>query len=89
MARLKVNTVPGAKADEVAGWHGDALRVRVRARPEKGRANDALLKLLARHLGVTPAALVIAHGAKSPHKLLEVDGLSEDELLRKLGRPAR
>ena len=89
MARLKVHTIPGARSDEVVGWHGDALRVRVRARPEKGRANQALLELLARHLGVAPAALAIAHGARSRDKMLQVDGLSEEQLRRKLGPPAR
>ena len=84
MARLRVHVTPGAREERIAGWHGGALRVKVRARPEKSRANQAVLKLLARCLGVAPANLSIARGAASRDKLVEVDGLSEEELRARL-----
>jgi uncharacterized protein YggU (UPF0235/DUF167 family) len=71
---------PGARQEQIAGWHGGALRVKVRARPEKGRANQAVLRLLALRLGVAPASLSIVRGASSRDKLVDVDGLSEGEL---------
>ena len=48
MARLRVHVTPGAREERIAGWHGGSLRVKVRARPEKGRANEAVLRLLDR-----------------------------------------
>ena len=89
MARLKLHVTPGARDEQIVGWQGDSLRVRVRARPEKGRANEAVLRLLARHLGVPPSRLALVRGATSRDKLVEVEGLSEDELRARLGRAAR
>jgi uncharacterized protein (TIGR00251 family) len=84
MARLKVHVTPGAREEEIVGWHGSSLRLRVRARPEKGRANQAVLRLLTRRLGVTLSNLSIVRGTASRDKLVEVDGLSEDELRARL-----
>jgi uncharacterized protein (TIGR00251 family) len=80
MARFRVHVTPASRHEEIVGWHGGSLRVKVRARPEKGRANQAVLRLLARRLGVAPANLSIVHGAASRDKLVEVQGLSEEEL---------
>ena len=84
MARLRVHVTPAASQEGIVGWHGDSLRVRVRAQPQKGRANRAVLRLLARRLGVAPASLSIVHGAASRAKLVEVNGLSEEELRARL-----
>ncbi len=84
MAILRVHVTPGAKQDEIAGWRAGSLRVKVRARPEKGRANEAVLRLLARGLGVAPANLTIVRGATSRDKLVEVEGLGEEELRARL-----
>jgi uncharacterized protein (TIGR00251 family) len=84
MARLRVHVTPAARQEEIVGWHGDSLRVKVRAQPEKGRANRAVLRLLARHLRVAPASLSIVRGATSRAKLVEVNGLSEEELRARL-----
>ena len=80
MARLKLHLTPGARQEGIGGWQGGALRLRVRARPEKGRANEAALRLLADRLGLPRAALSIIRGATSRDKLVQVDGLSEVEL---------
>jgi uncharacterized protein (TIGR00251 family) len=80
MARLRVHVSPGARQEEVVGWRGGALRVKVRARPEKGRANQAVVQMLARRLGVASANVSIVHGATARDKLVEVEGLSEEEL---------
>ena len=84
MARLRLHVTPGAREEQIAGWHGGSLRVKVQARPEKGRANQAVLQMLARRLGVAPANLSIVRGAASRDKLVEVDGLSEEELRARL-----
>jgi len=83
-ARLTVRVSPGASRTEIAGRMADGrLKVRVAAPPEDGRANAALLKLLARELGVDArdVALVAGHGARD--KLVEV--AAPPERVRALG----
>ena len=86
MARLKLHVTPGAREDVLAGWQGDSLRVKIRARPEKGRANEAVLRFLAGRLNLPRSRLALVRGATSRDKLIEVAGLSEDELRARLGR---
>lgn len=86
MARLRVHVTPGAREDGIGSWRGGSLRVKVRARPEKGRANEAVVRLLARRLGIGRASLSIVRGGSSRDKLVEVDGLSDAELRSRLGR---
>ncbi len=84
MARVRVHVTPGARQEEIVGWQGGALRVKVRARPERGRANQAVIRLLARRLGVGPTNVSIVHGAASRDKLVEVVGVSQEELRARL-----
>lgn len=89
MARLAVKLTPGASADRIDGWDVDAggrpvLKVRVRARPVEGEANEALVKLLAKALGVAKSAVSVQRGAQSRTKILEIAGLSEDEAKSRL-----
>lgn len=76
--RLSLKVVPGASRDEIAGEHGEAIRVKLRAPPVDGRANAALLEFLARRLGVRPAALSIVSGDTSRHKVVSIAGLTRD-----------
>lgn len=75
---LKLHVVPGAKKTAVAGLHGDRLKVKVAAPPEKGRANDELLAFLARTLGVPLQALHLTSGAAGRAKVVAVHDLSPD-----------
>jgi uncharacterized protein YggU (UPF0235/DUF167 family) len=89
MARLAVKLTPGASADRLDGWDVDAggrpvLKVRVRARPVEGEANEALVKLLAKALGVPKAAVSVQRGGQSRTKILDIVGLSEDEAKSRL-----
>ena len=92
-ARLSVSVQPGASTEGVVGFDDGVLRVRVKAPPIEGRANAALLKLLAGILGVPPSNIAIVRGARTRRKLLEVEGLSQSELngrlVRDVPRPAR
>ena len=88
MARLELHVTPGAREERIVGWQGQSLRLKVRARPEKGRANEAVIRLLASHLGLPRASLSIVRGATSRDKLVKVDGLSEDQLRTLLGPSA-
>lgn len=89
MAHLAVKLTPGASSDRIDGWDVDAegrpvLKVRVRARPVEGEANEALIKLLAKALGVPKSAVAIHRGGQSRTKMVEVDGLSDPELKARL-----
>lgn len=80
MARITVKLTPGAKKNEVGVWETDAagarfLRVSVTAAPEKGKANAALIKLLAKHWGVPKSAITIVRGETSRVKVIEVEGV--------------
>lgn len=82
---LELKTVPNAPRDEIAGWVGPAIKVKVRAPAVEGRANDALLDFLATRLGVPRRAVALLRGEKSRHKAVRVDGLSLAEVTSRLG----
>lgn len=83
--RIAVHITPRANVDQVAGWTGDALRVRVTAPPIDGRANAALVRLLAGALGIAPSRVRVVAGEASRRKLVEVEGLSLAEVKARLG----
>jgi uncharacterized protein (TIGR00251 family) len=85
VVQLNVKVVPGASRSEVVGRHGDGVKVRVRAPPEGGRANDAVVELLAGALGVKSSEVRIVRGHASPHKVVDVDGIDIDEIWRRIG----
>lgn len=89
MANLAVKLTPGASAERIDGWDVDAegravLKVRVRARPVEGEANEALLRLLAKALGLPKSAVFLQRGGQSRTKMIEVEGLSNDEMRARL-----
>lgn len=85
---VRVKVVPGASRDALAGAYGDRLRVKVAAPPEGGRANEALLALLARRLGVSPRAVRLVSGATTPLKVVGVRGLALPAVAAALDLPA-
>ena len=74
--RFAVRVQPRASSSGFVGLRGDALKVRLSAPPVEGAANDALVELLARALGVSRSAVTIVAGATSRTKLVEVRGAS-------------
>jgi uncharacterized protein len=75
---------PGAARTEFVGPHGEGWKVRVKAVPERGRANDAVVVLVAEVLGIPTDAVRIVAGSRSRRKILEVDGLDEEEAGRRI-----
>ncbi|MDG2306046.1 MAG: DUF167 domain-containing protein [Candidatus Binatia bacterium] len=73
--RIRVRVSPGARKEGVLGLYGDVLKVAVRAPPEKGRANKALVEVLAQALGVARSSLAVVAGETSRDKTLVVSGL--------------
>ena len=86
--RISVRIVPRASRDVVVGMRAGALLVRVTAAPVDGAANEALVRVLARRLGVTKGALRIATGRTSKLKIVEIEGLEEADLQRRLSATA-
>jgi hypothetical protein len=81
--RLQIKVVPGSSREGVE-WLGELLKVKVRAAPEKGRANAAVEALLAQRLGLPESAVSIVGGFGSPYKTVEISGLDSNSLREKL-----
>jgi len=84
--RLRVS--PGASRSQVVGRHGDAWKVRVGAPPKSGKANEALLGLLAATLEIPRKQIEIATGRGSRDKTIVVHGLSEADVEARMAAPA-
>jgi uncharacterized protein len=69
---LILHIQPGAKRTEVAGLHGDALKIRVAAAPVEGAANAALMAFLAEVFGVPQCQVILKQGNKSRRKVIEI-----------------
>lgn len=77
---------PRSRADEIAGLREDgALHVRISAAPADGKANEAVLRLLCKTLGLPKGAVRLKGGASSRDKWVELDGIDAVELARRLG----
>lgn len=81
--------MPGAAHDRLDGWDSDpegrpVLKARVRARPIEGKANDALVRLVAGALGLPRGAVALVQGDRSRIKRLEIAGLGEAEVHARL-----
>ncbi|MFH1091466.1 MAG: DUF167 domain-containing protein [Pseudomonadota bacterium] len=83
--RLKVHLTPRASQDRILGLHEDALKVKVKAPAVEGRANEALLKFLARVLGLSRSDLEIGSGRRSRIKTVRINGVSPEEVLARMG----
>ena len=88
-ARVAVHVQPRARRTEVAGMHGDAVKVRLAAPPVDGAANEELVRFVAERLGVPRSAVRIAAGAASRRKVVEVDGMGADAVRAALLAPPR
>jgi uncharacterized protein (TIGR00251 family) len=85
-ALIPVRLAPRGGRDEIRGWQDGELRVRVAAPAVEGRANAALLRLLARTLHTAPSSLTLVQGERSRSKRIAVEGLSQEEVERRLDR---
>lgn len=77
---LRVRVTPRATRDAVTGIDERGIRVAVRAAPERGRANEAVLRAVAAWLGVAPSTLEIASGGGGRDKRVLVRGIGADDL---------
>ncbi|MRS12493.1 MAG: DUF167 domain-containing protein [Actinobacteria bacterium] len=77
---IAVHVTPRSGRDEVAGWRGGELSVKVASPPEAGKANAAVCVVLSKALGVPKGAVRVVRGETSRHKQVELDGVDEEDI---------
>jgi uncharacterized protein len=87
--RLRLRVAPGAAQAGVVGRHGESWKVRVSAAPEDGRANEAVVRLLAETLDLPRAAVTLVSGHNRRDKIVELAGLDTNQIERRLQAVAR
>jgi uncharacterized protein (TIGR00251 family) len=85
-SRLRLRVVPGSGKPGIVGRYGDGWKLRVAAPPERGKANEATLDMLADTLGLAVTSLRLVSGHGSRDKTVEVSGLTADEAERRLAQ---
>lgn len=85
MTRINVRVQPRASRNEITGFDAEGvLKVRVTAPPADGQANDAVERAIADALGLGRTAVQIVRGTTARSKVVEVDGLSENEIRQRI-----
>jgi uncharacterized protein len=84
MATLRFHIVPNAKIDRVMGEHGGAIKIKLRAPAVEGKANAALHTFLSKELKIDERRIVLEHGHKSRDKIIRIDGLTDEQVRRRL-----
>jgi uncharacterized protein len=87
-ARLRLRVAPGSARSNIVGRYGEAWKVRVAAPPEDGRANDAVLRLLADTLSVPRASVTLVSGHGARDKIVELTGIDPAEVEQRLSSVA-
>jgi len=82
--KLAIKAIPNAPRNAVAGWLGDMLKIKVHAPALEGRANDELCEFIAETLALPKRTVTVCLGDKSRQKLLQIDGLTLEEVRRRL-----
>ncbi|NLB55890.1 MAG: YggU family protein [Lentisphaerae bacterium] len=77
---IQTHIVPGSASDVIAGIHGDALKIKIKAPPEAGRANKALIKFIAQKTGVVRSNIELISGTTSRQKKLLISNISEEQV---------
>ena len=82
---LAIKAIPNAPRNAIAGWLGEALKVKVHAPPVEGKANEALCDFLAETLGVPRRAVTVLRGDTSRQKVVRIEGLTLAEAKARVG----
>ena len=82
---LAIKAIPNAPRNEVVGWLGDALKVKVHAPPVEGKANEALCEFLAESLNLPKRAVSVLRGDTSRQKAVRIEGLDLAAVKARLG----
>ncbi|HBF67554.1 MAG TPA: DUF167 domain-containing protein [Candidatus Magasanikbacteria bacterium] len=84
--RITVKVTPRAKKNELKGWRNDILKIGVTAAPEHSRANEAVVRLLAKAAGCAPSEITIIRGKTSREKIIQLPDACAEKL-KKYDRP--
>lgn len=79
-----MKVIPGSSRDGIVGWLGESLKIRVRAPAERGKANAAVEQIVTKALDLPKGSARIVAGMTSARKVMEISGLSESEIRRRL-----
>ena len=82
--KLSIKVIPSSSKDCIAGWLGDTLKIKVKAPPEKGKANQSVINVLEKHLNLPKDCIEISRGVTSSKKIIEITCDSEQEINDKL-----
>jgi uncharacterized protein (TIGR00251 family) len=77
---LRVKVVPNSSRTQFAGMLGDAVKIKVAQPPEDGKANDAVVRLIAEALGIAPSRVSVTAGHTRPQKEIQIAGLTVEEV---------
>jgi uncharacterized protein (TIGR00251 family) len=81
---VRLRVVPNARRSEVIGVHGEAVKVKVASPALEGKANEAVLELVAETIGVPVRMVQLLSGAKARDKVIGVEGVAALEVRRRL-----
>ena len=87
--KLTVQITANASRNEIVGWLGERLKIKVKAPAVEGKANAELLRFLAERLGVRPNALQIVRGETAKTKVLAIEGVDEEKLRAAIESPPK
>jgi uncharacterized protein (TIGR00251 family) len=83
-ATFAVRVVPRSAREGVAGYEEGVLRIRLNAPPVEGKANEALVRFLAKALGVSRGCVTLVAGEKGRNKIVRIEGLTPEAVLSAL-----
>jgi uncharacterized protein (TIGR00251 family) len=84
---ITIKLLPRSSKNQIVGMEGDTIKIRVTPPPVDGKANEALIELLAKRLRVSKSNIKIISGRRSKLKTVQVVGLSQDEIALLLESP--
>ena len=82
--RLTVRVTPNASRSEITGVREGVLQIKIAAPPVEGKANKELVEFLSEALGVRKSAVIIVKGQTGRKKIIEVEGMGREEILKRL-----
>ena len=80
---IQLRISPGAPKNEFIGMFGKALKIKIKARPEKGKANEELISFLAKQLGLKKSDIVLVRGHTAKTKFVAFKGCKRTDLIEK------
>lgn len=81
---IPIKVIPKSHRNEVLGWEQEELKVRITAAPEKGAANETLIRFLAKFFSIASSRITLLYGSSSRHKRLLIKGATLQEITKAL-----